>query len=319
MAAYWLQYYNNGSEVTMCGIYGFVTDKRHYDVKGRLFHELALATQIRGTHATGWAYTDGAHARYFKAGCAAEDVDPRVYDELTDAMPYMVIGHDRFATHGLPSDNINNHPFKSRALQFAHNGVISNYDALKAEYQCWSECDSEVILRIIEQADRRIKGIQDVYKLVHGSFACSMMDERKLRVWLWRNHGNPIWAAYHADLNIFAWASTSGIFKDACKAAGIPEGWQGRYLDDENILIINYRPDDGKILRTLVEVEHKQISPYVVQGWTAGQLTRYAKYYSKRNAERKGPAPYDRGRESTRERRGRWSSEDHCWIITREG
>jgi predicted glutamine amidotransferase len=267
-----------------------ITSKASYDKKYELFKQLAIATQVRGRHATGFAYSDGTHERYYKYGEAADLFVQRAeFQAIGQDKPYMIIGHDRYATHGDPADNSTNHPFKSRTLQFIHNGGVRNYESLKAEYRTYTECDSEVILRILEKADRRVKGIQQVYKEVEGSMACALMDSRKLRMWLWRNHGNPIYLCYHQELNLLAFASTRDIFETACKAAGLKDGWsKGQYWNDDYILCVKYRPDDDRILRETVEVEHKHIDPAVVSGWDGETLTRYAKYYEARRNEGQG-------------------------------
>jgi len=300
----------------MCGIWGFVTSKKDYAKKYELARELCLATVVRGAHATGFAYSDGTHERYYKEGEPAGLVVRRgEFEQIADDRPHIIVGHNRYATHGDPKDNINNHPFKSRTLQFIHNGVIRNYDSLKAEYHCYSECDSEIILRILERADRRVKGIQNVYKEVQGSMACALLDTRKLRLWLWRNYGNPIYLSYHAGLNMLAFASTRDIFDKACKSAGLADGWtKGQYWSDEYILTVKYNPDDDKVLRELVEVEHKHVDPAVVTGWDDDTLTHYARYYRDREAKGRGRRVTHAEAWSGR-RRAVWDKENHCWTV----
>ncbi len=66
------------------------------------------------------------------------------------------MGHPRWATHGVPSDN-NSHPHLSNNSKIAlvHNGIIENYDTLKIMltekgFVFHSETDTEVLVNLIQ-------------------------------------------------------------------------------------------------------------------------------------------------------------------------
>jgi glucosamine 6-phosphate synthetase-like amidotransferase/phosphosugar isomerase protein len=82
-----------------------------------------------------------------------------------------LIGHCRFATHGRPEDNHNNHPHPCDGGWLVHNGVIVNYDSVVQRFglRPVSQCDSEVLGLRVEQEtgdylDRCVEAVLSVEK-----------------------------------------------------------------------------------------------------------------------------------------------------------
>lgn len=93
------------------------------------------------------------------------------------------IGHTRWATHGVPSDE-NAHPHSdcSGRIALVHNGIIENYASLRKElilqgHDFVSETDTEVMVHLIE---RYYQGsledaVRQALAQVHGAFALVIM------------------------------------------------------------------------------------------------------------------------------------------------
>ena len=128
----------------MCGIFGFISSEGQGPEISRL-RRIAMVTQSRGDHAFGlaWLDADGGIQTFKRPGPAKAYLDE--LDRCRNAV--VMIGHCRFATHGSPRDNRNNHPHAAGAGVFVHNGVIFNHHQLVTQYGFTqqSQCDSEVL------------------------------------------------------------------------------------------------------------------------------------------------------------------------------
>jgi glucosamine 6-phosphate synthetase-like amidotransferase/phosphosugar isomerase protein len=134
----------------------------------------------------------------------------------------MFIGHVRAATHGSPDKPGNNHPFVSenQNLYLVHNGIISNHTELADYYslRLTSDCDSEVLLRLIEFFPEPSAGIMECLRKVKGSMAIALLDRKSDWVWLARNSARPLWLARVRNDRRWFFASTDSILTKTFKS-----------------------------------------------------------------------------------------------------
>jgi len=128
----------------MCGVFGFITREGKGPDIARL-RRLALVTQTRGMHAFGlaWLNPRGIIHTYKRQGPAQNYLAD--LEQCRNAV--VLVGHCRYATHGSPTDNRNNHPHPAGRGELVHNGVVFNHAELARYYHLrpQSQCDSEVL------------------------------------------------------------------------------------------------------------------------------------------------------------------------------
>lgn len=129
----------------MCGIIGYSGPKQPLPI---LLDGLSRL-EYRGYDSAGIAITDGPNLTIEKKEGKLQVLKDHLLN--TEIKGNIGIGHTRWATHGVPSDE-NAHPHYDRNKDFAiiHNGIIENYAEMKEElqsddYQFESETDTEVV------------------------------------------------------------------------------------------------------------------------------------------------------------------------------
>ncbi len=136
----------------MCGIICYVGDSDALPILANGLENL----EYRGYDSAGVALRDGADGALDVYKCAGEISALR--ERLPDASDATTgIGHTRWSTHGEPTDaNAHPHTDESGEVAVVHNGIIENYDDLKAElegrgHRFQSETDTEVVPHLVEE------------------------------------------------------------------------------------------------------------------------------------------------------------------------
>lgn len=129
----------------MCGIIGYSGPKQPLPI---LLEGLSRL-EYRGYDSAGIAISDGPNLTIEKKEGKLQVLKDHLLNKEINGN--IGIGHTRWATHGVPSDE-NAHPHYDRNKDFAiiHNGIIENYAEMKEElqsddYQFESETDTEVV------------------------------------------------------------------------------------------------------------------------------------------------------------------------------
>lgn len=180
----------------MCGIAGNLGISKDPELSFKIATNVFRELEARGKDAAGFWGTNQVNDVIFHKQPirSSELIRTKKWGEVNEFNPNLLLLHARAASKdvGIPSENSNNHPFtnEDKSLCLIHNGRIPEFDLLKKAFPVFSDCDSEILLRIIEAAENRMRGIERIFSFInHGHMAVAlgemMIDSRHL--WLFRN------------------------------------------------------------------------------------------------------------------------------------
>ena len=156
----------------MCGIVGYVGDRG----AARVVWESLCRLEYRGYDSAGIAVLNGQGIVTAKCKGRLKDLEGKL-SELPPAT--LAIGHTRWATHGVPSDD-NAHPHRDCTgnIVLVHNGIIENHRELRERlisggHKIKSETDTELVAHLIEEhyAGDLATAVMETVKDLEGTMA----------------------------------------------------------------------------------------------------------------------------------------------------
>lgn len=205
----------------MCGIIGIITSE-----KRNLVPEIISSLknlEYRGYDSTGIAIINtGEIKRVHRLGAPSDVfVSQEISEELgvTGDGISVAIGHNRWATHGKPSEE-NAHPHFdcTDTLAIVHNGTILNHESLRKElialgHTFLSTTDTEVIPHLIEQKIKEGSSVRDAFldtaARLEGSFGLALISASEPDNLLLAKHGSPLLFGVLKDTLIAASSSNA--------------------------------------------------------------------------------------------------------------
>jgi glucosamine--fructose-6-phosphate aminotransferase (isomerizing) len=179
----------------MCGIIAHVGHRRALEPVVSGLEKL----EYRGYDSAGLAVTDGQDLDVWKCSGEVSELKDTVEDVETSAN--VGIGHTRWSTHGPPTDaNAHPHTDPEGRVAVVHNGIIENYDELRASLRerghvFTSDTDTEVIPHLVaahldEGYDPRA-AVKESVADIEGSYAVAAVVEGEEAVFAARQ-GSPL-------------------------------------------------------------------------------------------------------------------------------
>lgn len=179
----------------MCGIVGAVAQRDIAEILVDGLHRL----EYRGYDSAGVAVLNGDHQLQIVRRVGKV----KTLDDALEAN-YLAggtgIAHTRWATHGEPSET-NAHPHRSGKIAVVHNGIIENYEALRAElqdrgYVFQSQTDTEVIAHLVEwelrSASSLLEAVQKAVVQLRGAYGTVVMNQDEPEHLIVARSGSPL-------------------------------------------------------------------------------------------------------------------------------
>ena len=190
----------------MCGIIGYIGKKEAQPILVRGLKNLGY----RGYDSAGIAtlYNNRLHIARSKG--KIKQLEKKLFRE---PLPGTIgLGHNRWATHGLPSEeNAHPHVDCKKNLVIVHNGIIENYlplrERLKKEgHRFGSDTDTEVMVHLIEKyLDLGLEqALRKALKMITGSYAIGLISRDNPGVLLAARQASPLIIGLGKEENFIA-------------------------------------------------------------------------------------------------------------------
>ena len=204
----------------MCCLFGIHDYGHRLSRKQRssILSALAIASEARGTDATGIAYNAAGKLCVYKRPLPGHLMWFRVPQEAT-----VISGHTRAATQGSEKWNWNNHPFLGKAgttpFALAHNGVLYNDLNLRKDKKLPAtkvETDSYIAVQLIEAAgELSFASLRNMAEPLRGSFTFTVLSPKDELYFV--KGDNPMCIYHYPNLGVYLYASTEEILKAALR------------------------------------------------------------------------------------------------------
>lgn len=161
----------------MCGIIGVIGDRP----AAELVLDALKRLEYRGYDSAGIATLVDGHIQRRRAQGKLAELHSLLTREPLGG--HLAIGHTRWATHGLPTE-ANAHPHATDKVAVVHNGIIENFQELRAELETaghvfTSQTDTEVVPQLItfylKQGKSPREALSATLKRLEGAFALGVI------------------------------------------------------------------------------------------------------------------------------------------------
>src|SRR5210317_596932 len=216
----------------MCGIVGYIGTRKVIPI---LLDGLKRL-EYRGYDSAGLVYFQDGKLVKHRAQGKLSNLE-KIVENILGVESHAGLGHTRWATHGAPTtENAHPHGDCKDDLVVVHNGIIENYQTLRAELKkkghiFRSETDTEVLAHLIEEyLDKDlVQAVRKALKRVQGSFAVGV---------LWRGQPDTIVAARNHSPLVLGISNSEGTLLASDVPALLPYTRDVVFLEDKEIAVL---------------------------------------------------------------------------------
>ena len=240
-------------KTNMCGIVGYIGNRAAYPIIIQGLKRL----EYRGYDSAGIALLN-SELHLIKTKGKVTDLEAKA--QQNNRSGTLGIGHTRWATHGIPNDmNAHPHISNSGSLVLVHNGIIENYESLRAYlieqgFSFSSETDTEVLVNLIEhiQITQRVKtgkAVQLALNQVVGAYAIAVFDKKRPKEIVIAKLGSPLAIGLGKD-EYFVASDASPFIEFTNRSI---------YLEDNEMAVIN----QDKGLKMYAIPDNSRVDPQI--------------------------------------------------------
>lgn len=239
--------------INMCGIVGYIGNRAAYPIIIQGLKRL----EYRGYDSAGIALLN-SELQLTKTKGKVADLEAKA--QQNNRSGTLGIGHTRWATHGVPND-VNAHPHTSNSggLVLVHNGIIENYESLRAYltkkgFSFSSETDTEVLVNLIEHIQttkglKTGKAVQIALNQVVGAYAIAVFDKERPKEIVVAKLGSPLAIGLGKD-EYFVASDASPFIEYTNRSI---------YLEDNEMAVIN----QDKGLKMYAIPDNSRVDPQI--------------------------------------------------------
>lgn len=251
----------------MCGIVGYVGEKQAVPILISGLKKL----EYRGYDSSGIGVIDPKSSQIVIRKTNGKIANLQHLIETHPFPPSSIgISHTRWATHG-PPNKINSHPHADGTgnLIVVHNGIIENYEELRASLQkkghkFISDTDTEVVPHLIEeyyQGDL-FQAIRRAIRELKGAFALGVISKDHPDVLIAARVGSPLIIGVGKNENFIA-SDVPAILEHTRKIIYLKDGQMAR-ITKQKVEVFGF---DGKPYKSKVDTVTLKIDAVQKQGY----------------------------------------------------